>query len=106
MAERMNLFDASPEAFGCFYVERVAALNSQGPIETQFAERITVNAWRFRRAYRIESRLFGRARTEQTCEIDLVFLRLSTSGGDEQANSVDRKACVRAYPVYKPRCSD
>jgi hypothetical protein len=43
-----------------------------------------------RRAYRVESGLFERARsawregsTEQTSDIDLVFLRLSTSNGDE-----------------------
>jgi hypothetical protein len=59
-------------------------------MEHQLAERIAINAWRLRRAYRVESGLFERARsawregaTEQTSEVDLVFLRLSTSNGDE-----------------------
>ena len=62
----------------------------KGPMEHQLAERIAINAWRLRRAYRVESGLFERARsawregaTEQTSDIDLVFLRLSTSNGDE-----------------------
>lgn len=48
------------------------------------------NASRLRRAYRVESSLFERARcalregtTEQASDIDLVVLRLSTSYDDE-----------------------
>ncbi len=59
-------------------------------MENQLAERIAINAWRLRRAYRVESGLFEHARSawrdgaiEQTSDIDLVFLRLSSSGGDE-----------------------
>lgn len=77
-------------AFERFYAELVFVLKPQGPIGYQLAERIAINAWRHRRAYRVESGPFERARsawrksgTEQTSEIDLVFLRLSTSGGDE-----------------------
>ncbi len=79
----------SPEWIGTALL-RTAALKPHGPMETQLAERIAINAWRLRRAYRVESGLFERARsawregsTEQTSDIDLVFLRLSTSNGDE-----------------------
>ena len=89
-AEQVILFDESREAFEHFYAELIGALKPCGPIESQLAERVVINAWRLRRAYRIESGLFGRARTawregttEQTSDIDLVFLRLSTSNGDE-----------------------
>jgi hypothetical protein len=89
-AEQVILFDESREAFDRFCGELIGALKPRGPIENQLAERIVINAWRLRRAYRIETGLFGRARsawregaTEQTSDIDLVFLRLSTSNGDE-----------------------
>ena len=89
-AERIILFDEQREAFERFYAELIAALKPHGPMEHQLAERIAINAWRLRRAYRVESGLFERARsawregaTEQTSDIDLVFLRLSTSNGDE-----------------------
>jgi len=89
-ADRVILFDERQEEFERFYAGLIAALKPQGPMEAQLAERIAINAWRLRRAYRIESGLFERARsawregaTEQTSDIDLVFLRLSTSGGDE-----------------------
>jgi hypothetical protein len=89
-ASRIILFDEKQEEFERFYGELIAALKPQGPMEIQLAERIAINAWRLRRAYRVESGLFERARsawregaTEQTSDIDLVFLRLSTSGGDE-----------------------
>jgi hypothetical protein len=89
-AEQVILFDESREAFEHFYADLIAALKPRGPIENQLAERIVINAWRLRRAYRIESGMFGGARTawregsaEQTSEVDLVFLRLSTSNGDE-----------------------
>jgi hypothetical protein len=32
-------------------------------METQLAERVAINAWRLRRAYRVESGLFERMRT-------------------------------------------
>jgi hypothetical protein len=89
-AERVILFDEQREAFERFYADIISALKPQGPMETQLAERVAVNAWRLRRAYRVESGLFERARfawregaAEQTSDIDLVFLRLSTSNGDE-----------------------
>ncbi len=89
-AERLILFDEKQEEFERFYADLLAALKPEGPMETQFAERIAINAWRLRRAYRVESGLFERARTawrdgapEQTSDIDLVFLRLSSSSGDE-----------------------
>jgi hypothetical protein len=89
-AERVILFDEQREEFERFYAELIAALKPRGPIEDQLAERVAINAWRLRRAYRVESGLFERARsawregaTEQTSDIDLVFLRLSTSNGDE-----------------------
>jgi hypothetical protein len=70
-------------------------------METQLAERIAINAWPLRRAYRIESSLFERARTswregttEQTNDIDLVFLRLSTSGGDERSKLSRYEAAI------------
>jgi hypothetical protein len=57
--------------------------------------------WRLRRAYHVESGLFERARsawregaTEQTSDIDLVFLRLSTSGGDELAKLSRYEAAI------------
>ena len=89
-AERVILFDEQQDQFERFYAELIGALKPQGPMQHQLAERIAINAWRLRRAYRVESGLFERARsawregaTEQTSEIDLVFLRLSTSNGDE-----------------------
>jgi hypothetical protein len=89
-AERVILFDERQDEFQRFYAELLAALKPHGPMEHQLAERIAINAWRLRRAYRVESGLFERARsawrdgaTEQTSDIDLVFLRLSTSSGDE-----------------------
>jgi hypothetical protein len=89
-AARIILFDEQRDEFERFYDDLIAALNPHGPMETQLAERITINAWRLRRAYRVESGLFERARSawregasEQTSDIDLVFLRLSTSHGDE-----------------------
>ena len=89
-AERIILFDEQREAFERFYSDVISALKPQGPMDHHLAERIAINAWRLRRAYRVESGLFERARsawregaTEQTSEIALVFLRLSTSNGDE-----------------------
>ena len=91
-ADRIILFDEQREQFERFYSELIAALKPRGPMEHQLAERIAINAWRLRRAYRVESGLFERARSawregaaEQTSDIDLVFLRLSTSTGDELA---------------------
>jgi hypothetical protein len=70
-------------------------------MELQLAERIAINAWRLRRAYRVESGLFERARSawregtaEETSDIDLVFLRLSTSGGDELAKLSRYEAAI------------
>ena len=84
--------------FERFYADLIAALKPQGPMEHQLAERIAINAWRLRRAYRVESGLFERARstwregaTEQTSDIDPVSICLSTSGGDELANSRDTR---------------
>jgi hypothetical protein len=80
-ATQVILFDEQQEAFERFYTELIAALKPQGPMESQLAERIAINAWRLRRAYRVESGLFERARSawregtaEQTSDIDLVFL--------------------------------
>lgn len=100
-AERVTLFDEQREEFERFYAELIAALKPHGPMEQQLAERITINAWRLRRAYRVESGLFERVRsawregaTEQTSDIDLVFLRLSTSGGDELAKLSRYEAAI------------
>ena len=89
-AERIVLFDEQEDEFERFYSELIAALKPQGPMEQQLAERVAINAGRLRRAYRLESGLFERARsawregaTERTSDLDLVFLRLSTSQGDE-----------------------
>jgi hypothetical protein len=89
-AERIILFDEQRESFERVYSDLIAALKPHGPMEHQLAERIALNAWRLRRAYRVESGLFERARsawregaTEQTSDVDLVFLRLSTSNDDE-----------------------
>jgi hypothetical protein len=89
-AAQVVLFDEQREAFERIYADLIAALKPQGPMEYRLAERIAINAWRLRRAYRVESGLFERARsawregaTERTSDIDLVFLRLSTSNGDE-----------------------
>lgn len=78
-AERIILFDEHREEFESFFAELSTALEPQGPMETQLAERIAMNAWRLRRAYRVERGLFERARsasregaTEQTSDIDLV----------------------------------
>jgi hypothetical protein len=59
-AERIILFDEQREAFERFYAELIAALKPDGPRETQLAQRIAINAWRLRRAYRVEGGLFAR----------------------------------------------
>jgi hypothetical protein len=89
-AERIILFDEHREEFERFYGDLITALKPHGPMEHQLAESIAINAWRLRRAYRVESGLFERARsawregaTEKTSEVDLVFIRLSTTNGDE-----------------------
>jgi hypothetical protein len=100
-AERIILFDEHRDEFERFYGDLIAALKPRGPMEHQLAERIAINAWRLRRAYRVESGLFERARsawregaTEQTSDIDLIFIRLSTSGGDELAKLSRYEAAI------------
>ena len=71
------------------------------PTFESLAERVAINAWRLRRAYRVESGLFERARSswregtaEQTSDIDLVFLRLCSSAGDEFAKLSRYEAAI------------
>jgi hypothetical protein len=87
VAERIILFDEQQEGFERFDADLAAALKPFGPMGHKRAARIAINGWRLRR-YRVESGLCERARsarregaTEQTSEVDLVFLRLSTSNG-------------------------
>ena len=89
-AQQVTVFDESPEVFDRFYRELMRSLRPDGLMESQLAERIAINAWRLRRAYRVESGLFERGRTawiegkpEQANEVDLVFLRLTSTKGDE-----------------------
>jgi hypothetical protein len=100
-AERVILFDEQRDAFERFYSELIAALKPRGPMETQLAERIAINAGRLRCAYRVESGLFERARSawrqgasEQPSGIDLAFLRLSTSNGDELGKLSSYEAAI------------
>jgi hypothetical protein len=99
-ADRVILFDEREEEFERFYAELIAALKPQGPMETQLAERIAINAWRLRRAYRVESGLFERARSawregtaEQTSDIDLVS---SASAPARAMNSPSCRATRRS----------
>jgi hypothetical protein len=89
-ARQVTVFDERPEVFDRFYRELMLSLRPDGLMEVQLAERIAINAWRLRRAYRVESGLFERGRIawingkpEQTNEMDLVFLRLTSTKGDE-----------------------
>jgi len=88
-AKHIVVFDEAAEDFERFHHEIVVALGPKGAIEGQLAERVALCAWRLRRVYRIETRLFSKGRTswsngkpETTSDIDLVFLRL-TGQGDE-----------------------
>jgi hypothetical protein len=88
-AEHILLFDEVLEDFERFHHDITVSLGAKGAVESQLAERLALCAWRLRRVYRIETRLFSKGRTswrngktETTSDIDLVFLRL-TGQGDE-----------------------
>src|SRR5216683_6083611 len=57
-AAQITIFDERPEDFENFHIGLIKALVPEGALEEQLVERITVCAWRLRRVYRIEARLF------------------------------------------------
>jgi hypothetical protein len=88
-ATHVVLFDEEVADFERFHHEIMVSLGAKGAVESQLAERAALCAWRLRRVYRIETRLFSKGQTswsngkpETTADIDLVFMRL-TGQGDE-----------------------
>jgi hypothetical protein len=85
-AEHVVLFDEDAEEFHRYFRQWVRAFKPKGFVEHQLVERIAICAWRLRRVYRIETKLFDRYRTEWinrvaniSKEIDLAFFRLTTT---------------------------
>ena len=83
-SQQVTLFDEMPEDFEGFYHDILAALQPDGALETQLAERIAICGWRLRRAYRIERSLFQNARetwidgeTTLSSELHTSFHRLT-----------------------------
>jgi hypothetical protein len=65
-SEQVVLFDEDIKEFERFFRQWVRACNPKGFIEHQLVERVAICAWRLRRVYRIETRLFRKYRTQWT----------------------------------------
>ena len=85
-AEHVVLFDEDVEEFQRFFRQWVRTFKPKGFVEHQLVERIAICAWRLRRVYRIETKLFDRYRTEwingianHSDEIDVAFFRLTAA---------------------------
>ena len=88
-ALRVLVFDESADEFLQFYRNIMTALGPKDAVEDMLVERVATSAWRLRRAYRIESGLFSKARIsahngklKRTRDIELVFLRLTSHDDD------------------------
>jgi hypothetical protein len=113
-AQQVTLFDERAEDFEAFHTEILGALAPQGWVEFALAERAVLCAWRLRRAYRIETGLFRKARkawgngtAASTNQIAVVFMRLASEEDDlskltRYETSLER-ACQRALQALERR---
>jgi hypothetical protein len=104
-ARHVTVFDDTEEDFRRFHGELMRVLRPKGAMEAQLCERVIICAWRLRRANRIETGMFNKARKfwaaggpTITSDIDTVCTRLS-SQRDDLAKLALRRVAWLKYPT-------
>ena len=107
LSKQITLPDEDREAFTSFIREMTAKLAPEGPLEELLAERVTANAWRLRRVYRLESGLLTYrmldARTEQArTEARHPEIELPRIAGRTNPNEYDKAVKTAEHAEAQP----